>query len=472
MSRSSSSLQASQQYNSTTTALTTPENTSPVPTLENIHDHLSIIKHIAHTSSPRNAHNNLNAVHLGLDDASSKLVTFQDGLKRTCSAAVFDSDTPVAFYTISDTLLDVLREVELAPEKIAFEGKTKRSLKETWRNLKTFGPLVGERQLQLRMLYISTLSVVMKVLALSFTLPYILEKEGLIDSDWIFQVKRCVLTQGFTQSFGTDPLKSNTSCDIGLPLPLLISCSSKPPIWAGKSHSRQAEIRRRNSALEKAHAETSRLGRVNGGGWVSGGAIIQHGVPTLTNFEQTVQAIRDLTVESREVGSEDEEDDSSAAQFKPVDYNQLSALPSQRSSRIESHKSSCPHPQAEEDYFSTKHKLFRPQSVPTPIRLKSETPAKPTATFIPTTTRTESEPPRFDSPIDSLLAPDLTETHFYFHNLKRHTDAEQQRELKKDSGAGFESEDESQCSMESETGPLEMPSPRLWRDVVGGYFDF
>lgn len=164
MAMSTLSLSASQRHNSVPTALTTSDNTSQIPTLENIRDHLSIVKHLAHTLSPRNAHSNLNAVYLGLDDASSKLITFQDGLKRTCSAAVYDSDTPVAFYTVSDTLLDVLRKVELAPERIAFESKTRRPLKEIWRNLKQFGPTIGERQRQLRRLYISTLNVVTKVL--------------------------------------------------------------------------------------------------------------------------------------------------------------------------------------------------------------------------------------------------------------------------------------------------------------------
>lgn len=158
------SLPASQRYNSAPTASTTTDTASPIPTLKDICEILSIIERFAKNLSPQNAHWSLKSTYLGLDDASSRLTTFQDGLKRTCSAAIFDSDTSGAFYAVSDTLLDVLRKVELAPEKITFEGKTKRPLKEAWRNLKSFGPTIGERQQQLRKLYISTLNVVVKVL--------------------------------------------------------------------------------------------------------------------------------------------------------------------------------------------------------------------------------------------------------------------------------------------------------------------
>lgn len=158
------SVPASQRYNSTPTELTIAETASQSPTLASICDILSIIKHFTNTLSPQNAHFTLKTTYQGLDDASSKLTTFQDGLKRTYSAAIYDSDTPGAFLIVSDTLLDVVREIEVAPEKIVFEGKTKRPLKETWRNLKSFGPIIGERQRQLRRLYISTLNVVVKVL--------------------------------------------------------------------------------------------------------------------------------------------------------------------------------------------------------------------------------------------------------------------------------------------------------------------
>lgn len=155
---------ATKRYNSAPADLTPTDTTSQIPTLDSIFDILSIVKHLANTLSPQNAHFSLKTTYQGLDHATSKLTTFQDGLKRTCSATIYDSDTPEAFHSISDTLLHALREIELAPEKIVFQGKTKRPLKETWRNLKSFGPTIGERQQQLRKLYNSTLNVLVKVL--------------------------------------------------------------------------------------------------------------------------------------------------------------------------------------------------------------------------------------------------------------------------------------------------------------------
>ncbi|TLD22543.1 hypothetical protein E2P81_ATG07736 [Venturia nashicola] len=476
--------------------------------IASICDILSVIKRLANTLSPKNAHYILKTTYQGLDDAASKLATFQEGLKRTCSAAIYDSDTPGAFFTVFDTLLDVVREIEVAPEKIAYEGKTKRPLKETWRNLKSFGPIIGERQWQLRKLYISTLNVVVKVLSLSHTLPHVLEKAGLIDNDWIFQVKRCVLTQGFTQSFGTDPLKSNAACEIGVPIPLLIACSSHSPSHVYRGHSRRAEIMKRSSALDKAHAEASRWGRINGRGWRNDEAIPNQSVPTLTEFEHMVQAIREVTVGIQEVESGDEEDEAVTDHFRPVDYKQEPALSSNISSRVEHHDPACSHQQEEyEDCFSMNHEVVRPRQAPKPVHAQTEPLGKVTAPLVPVpAVRAESDPTRCDSAVDSVLAPDLTDAHFDIHGLKRYTNAELNEESgenantelieepgentelekkkkkeksKKDSGAIFEIEGEvSRCSEEAK--PLEMPIPQsldvpdlqmMTRKVVEGYFD-
>ncbi|KAE9980160.1 hypothetical protein BLS_009053 [Venturia inaequalis] len=486
------SVPASKRYNSASTALTTAETASQTPTLANICDILSIIKHFANTLSPQNAHYSLKTIYQGLDDASSKLTTFQDGLKRTCSAAIYDSDTPGAFHTISDTLLDVVREIELAPERIVFEGHTKRPLKETWRNLKSLGPTIGERQRQLRRLYTSTLNVVVKVLSLSHTLPYVLERAGLIDNDWIFQVKRCVLTQGFTQSFGSDPLKSNAACEIGVPLPLLISCNSHSPTQLYIAHSRRAEITKRKGALDKAHAEASRWGRINGRGWRSDGAMLDHSVPTLTEFEHIVEAIREVTVGVQEVESGDEEHEPVTDHFRSVDYNQQPASHSDMPSRMDHHDPSCFHRREEsEGYFSTRHEVVRPCLLPKPTHAQSEPPVKSTSPVPVPIVRAESDPTRCDSAVDSVLAPDLTETHFDIHGLKRYTNAELEKEVKpdgklenkpkKDSGAGFEIEDGGSDYPEEAAALLEMPVAQsldvpdlrlLAEKVVDGYFDF
>lgn len=200
-----------------------------------------------------------------------------------------------------------------------------------------------------------------------------------------------------------------------------------------------------------------------------------------------VEAIREVTVGVEEVGSGDEEDEPVIDYFRSVDYNPVPASHSGTSPRMmESHDPSCHHPQEEEeeDYFSMKHEIVRPRLDPLPNLPRSEPPKKSTATPptkptvipIPITikARTGSEPTRFGSPIDSFLEKDLSETHFRFHRLKRYTDAELQKELKKDSGAGFESGDESENEGERfsrEARLLEIPGPQPL-SVVGGYFDF
>lgn len=182
-----------------------------------------------------------------------------------------------------------------------------------------------------------------------------------------------------------------------------------------------------------------------------------------------VEAIREVTVGVEEVGSGDEEDEPFTDHFRPVNYHQQ---PASHSRTAEYHDPSCSHPREEdEDYFSMKqHEVVRPPLVPKPIHAQSETPVKSTiAPALSIAAGTESEPPRCDSALDSVLAPDLTETHFDIHGLKRYTDAELDKESKKDSGAGFE-------NTEEEVKGLEMPvarSPATESEVkiVEGYFD-
>lgn len=197
-----------------------------------------------------------------------------------------------------------------------------------------------------------------------------------------------------------------------------------------------------------------------------------------------MEAIREVTVGVKEVGSGDEEDEPVTDYFRPVDYNPVRPALSGISPRVEYHDPSCHHPrkEEEEDYFSMKHDIVRPRLVPLPQNHpRSEPPMNAPVISIPLTikARTESEPTRFDSPIDSFLEKDLSETHFRFHGLKRYTDAELQKELKKDSvaggwfglvGAPSENEDEG-ARLSRETRLLEMPGPQPLR-VVGGYFDF
>lgn len=213
-----------------------------------------------------------------------------------------------------------------------------------------------------------------------------------------------------------------------------------------------------------------------------------------------LEAVREVTVGVKEVESCDEEGEPVTHHFKPVDYNQQAASPSNIPSRMHRHDPACFHPLEEdededEDYFSMRHEIVRPRLVPRTTHAHSDTPVKSTSTTIPVpAARADSDPTRcdsaVDSAIDSVLAPDLTSTHFDIYGLKRYTDAELEREdhsdaelakeSKKDSGAGFEIEGEG-ARWSEEAKPLEMPVPQsldlldlqlLAEKVVDGYFDF
>lgn len=220
--------------------------------------------------------------------------------------------------------------------------------------------------------------------------------------------------------------------------------------------------------------------------------MLDHSVPTLTEFEHIVEAIREVTVGVQEVESGDEEHEPVTDHFRSVDYNQQPASHSDMPSRMDHHDPSCFHRREEsEGYFSTKYEVVQPCLLPKPTHAQSEPPVKSTSPVPVRIVRAESDPTRCDSAVDSVLAPDLTETHFDIHGLKRYTNAELEKEVKpdgklenkpkKDSGAGFEIEDGGSDYPEEAAALLEMPVAQsldvpdrrlLAEKVVDGYFDF
>lgn len=251
----------------------------------------------------------------------------------------------------------------------------------------------------------------------------------------------------FAQSFGTEPLKSNTSCDIGLPLPALISRRSQAPTQVYVGDSRLAEIRTRSDALAKADA-ASRLVGLSRRGWKSA-------EPTRIIHANEVKISRPTETSAKVVvGVQEVEKDEMVGDvlptslFKSINYNPSVALsadaPSNSCTPSESHAPTC----------------FHSPSPPKLIQAFVSTTSPPAQ---PCTIKREESKQRVDSALEFLVEPDLTDLYFHLNGFKRYSNVDMEKGLSQ-----FENFDS-----ENEETPLGVPmaSPSS-SGKVAGYFDF
>jgi hypothetical protein len=251
----------------------------------------------------------------------------------------------------------------------------------------------------------------------------------------------------FAQSFGTEPLKCNTSCDIGLPLPALIFRGSQAPTQVYVGDSRLAEIRRRNDALAKADAAAQLVG-LSRRGWRSAEPTrIIHADEG--RMSRLVSISADVVVSIQEVEEDKAMDDElPTSLFKPINYNPSVSLPSEALSDFhppsKSHAPSCSNSSS-------------PSKSAQPLVSTTSQPAQ-SCTFMH-----EESKQRVDSALEFLVEQDPTDISPHLHGLKRYSEFEIEKNTFQ-----FENVDS-----ENEETPLGLPmaSPPS-RGKVAGYFDF